>query len=200
MVIQASDPAAGQPRLNPNYTRILEAVLYVIETAERSGKSATQYEIGKTLFLADLRHLQEYGRPITFDNYTAMKDGPVPSASYDMLKPSFNWASLGLDGPLWIRRKAARGGANAYEYVRPSRSANLNKLSQTDLNELASALSQVQKMGFYGTRDYTHRIPAYKKAWENRGGADARDMDLRELLPDFDEELIENLEYASKHA
>jgi hypothetical protein len=200
MAVYASDPAAGLPKLIPNYTRILEAILYVIECAERGGAPATQYEIAKTLFLADLRHLEGFGRPITFDNYTAMKDGPVPSASYNMLKPDFNWQSLGEEGPLWVRRKAQRGGPRAFEYVRPARSANRNKLSETDLRELSSALSQVQKMGFHGTRDYTHRIPAYKEAWEARGSNDAKEMDLRALLPAFDQEMIENLEHASRHA
>ena len=54
-------------------------------------------------------------------------------------------------------------------------------------------------MGFHGTRDYTHRIPAYKQAWDSRGIRDMNEIDLRILLPDFDEDMLENLEIASKH-
>ena len=46
----------------------------------------TQYDIVKSLFLADKAHLNRYGRPITFDNYFAMKDGPVPNLAYNLLK------------------------------------------------------------------------------------------------------------------
>ena len=99
----------------------------------------------------------------------------------------------------WSCRKAAHGGGKAFEYIRPIRSANRNKLSRTDLSELRTALAQVQRMGFHGTRDYTHRIPAYKQAWDSRGIRDMNEIDLRILLPDFDEDMLENLEIASKH-
>ena len=64
----------------------LAAICHVIGLAEKSEYQLTQYDIVKTLFLADRQHLNEFGRPITFDNYVAMTHGPVPSCSYDLLK------------------------------------------------------------------------------------------------------------------
>jgi hypothetical protein len=54
-------------------------------------------------------------------------------------------------------------------------------------------------MGFKNTSDFTHRLPAYVKAWESRGEHKSNPMDLRLLLPDFDEETLSDLEHASKY-
>ena len=70
----------------PNGPKVWEAILHVIREADRRNIRVTQFEILKTLFLADRAHLNRYGRPITFDEYVAMQDGPVPSLAYDVLK------------------------------------------------------------------------------------------------------------------
>src|ERR1700733_613301 len=75
--------------LKPNYKKILEAILFLINESERRGLYVTEYDIDKAVFLADVKHLNEYGRPITFDNYVAMVHGPVPSATRDILQPTF---------------------------------------------------------------------------------------------------------------
>jgi len=43
------------------------------------------HKIFKILYFAEQKHLAEYGRPITGDNYIAMQFGPVPSTIYDIL-------------------------------------------------------------------------------------------------------------------
>jgi hypothetical protein len=182
--------------MKPNLTKILEAILHVIATAEKSGRRATQFDIAKTVFLADYRHLQSYGRPVTFDNFVAMKYGPVPSLTYDMLKSSFGWPTVGLSGPPWKSREIS---PTTREYFAVKRPANLRKLSESDVAALNAALSDVQAMGFKKTSDFTHRLPAYLKAWESRGESNSNPMDLRVLLPDFDDETFDDLEHASKH-
>ena len=72
--------------LRPKPDKIIAAVAYLIQAASEQGLKITQYDIVKSLFLADKAHLNQYGRPITFDNYNAMENGPVPSTSYNFLK------------------------------------------------------------------------------------------------------------------
>ena len=192
----SSDQNASIPRLTPNRTKILEAILLVIEAGERINKPATQFDIAKTIFLADYRHMESYGRPITYDNFVAMKHGPVPSQTYDMLKQSFPWRLMGLEKAPWATREI---DANSREYIRPTRSANRSKLSESDISTLIQAFSDVKAMGFTETSDITHKIDAYMIAWKNRGTAKAKKMDLRLLVPDFDDEMINNLEFVSKH-
>lgn len=196
MPVLASDPNASIPRLTPNRAKILEAILVVIEAGDRENRPPTQFDIAKTVFLADYRHLKNYGRPITFDNFHAMKHGPVPSCTYDMLQPSFQWASLGLTKAPWSTKA---GIGSTRRYVRPSRSANRSKLSESDIAALEQAFSDVKAMGFTKTSDVTHKLQAYKEAWASRGDAKAKPMDLRVLLPEFDDEMIADLAFASKH-
>ncbi|MGS1016453.1 Panacea domain-containing protein [Allosphingosinicella humi] len=188
---------ADAPRMKPNPSKILEAILLVIETAEKSGRHATQFDIAKSIFLADYRHLLSYGRPITYDNFTAMKFGPVPSMTYDMLKPSFRWSVFSMPKAPWETRQI---NERMRQYFRPERSANRRKLSETDITALVQAFRDVKAMGFKKTSDFTHNLPAYLEAWNNRGDKKANDMDLRRLLPEFDDEMLSDLEHASLYS
>ena len=196
MVMIAKKFGDDLPRLQPNLIKILESIIYVIEIGGEMGKQVTQFDIAKTIFLADYRHLGEYGRPVSFDNFVAMKFGPVPSTTYDILKPSFNWSLYGLSKAPWATRDIS---PTTREYSRPTRSANRNKLSQSDTSALEQAFTDVKAMGFKKTSDFTHKLPAYIEAWENRGDGKMRAMDLRKLLPDFDNDTIEEIQHASKH-
>ncbi len=70
---------APRIELEPDIRKILEAISYVIAEGRRRCLLVEQYDILKTLFLADKSHLNKFGRPVTFDNYFAMRAGPVPS-------------------------------------------------------------------------------------------------------------------------
>ncbi|TQL14929.1 uncharacterized protein DUF4065 [Zymomonas mobilis] len=184
----------------PDRKKILEVILFLLEEGERRGLMLTQYDIVKSVFLADKKHLDEFGRPITFDNYTAMKHGPVPSFTYDLLKPTAPkslWQFFGLDEPPWIRKE--RAGTTAAEYSCPERHANLRKLSATDIDALCSALTVVKSLRFGDLREYTHSNRAYIAAWRDDDAVRAFDMDYR-LIPDVDDlDLIDDLAYASHH-
>ena len=85
-------------RLKPHYRKILESLIFLISEASKRGHRPTQYDLVKSIFIADLWHMNKHGRPITFDNHVAMEHGPVPSEAYDMLKARYNWkARFGLD-------------------------------------------------------------------------------------------------------
>jgi hypothetical protein len=185
-------------RLEPNRRKLLEAILYLIGRGERDGQPLTQYQIVKSLFLADTAHLAAYGRPITFDNYAAMEFGPVPTEAYDMLKPGYSWkVKFERDGAPWAREPVEH--STAFRYLRPERAANFRVLSKSDVVALHGALGRVRELGFGGTKDETHRHPAYLAAWERRGTAGSVPMDYAALLVDGDQEVLEDLAFASAH-
>lgn len=188
------------PKLRPNYKKILEAILYLIHEAERRDQYVTEYDIDKSIFLADVAHLNQYGRPITFDNFVAMKDGPVPSATRNVLQPSFNshFQYGNEQWPPWDRERSPADGPLAFKFVRPKRKANTRLLSETDLHELAEALSVVKSLKFSGVRRETHKHPAYTEAWTRRGDKKASDIDYKRLLDSEDDGLIEDLVDSSK--
>lgn len=185
-------------RLQANRHKLLEAILYLIAKGEADGRPLTQYQIVKSLFLADTAHLNAYGRPITFDNYAALEFGPVPVEAYDMLKPGYPWGKwFGLPQEPWERHQVS---ARAFEYCRPAREANLRALSKSDIKALTAALERVRELGFGGVRDETHEHPAYVEAWDRRGGARSAPMTYAKLFDHPDEDLVADLAFASTHA
>src|SRR5450759_3309300 len=57
--------------------------------------SITRMKLFKLLYLADRAHLIKYARPILKDRYVNMDQGPVPSASYDLVKKNLRTWSQG---------------------------------------------------------------------------------------------------------
>lgn len=179
--------------LTPNKTKIAEAILYLISRAEQLGKRVTQYDIVKSVFIADTSHIATYGRPITYDNYFAMKHGPVPSETYDMLKAEHQE----LEGwPLW--RRTPLNGSSTCVYDRPTRAANLAKLSISERHELDAAQDIVWSQGFQATKDLTHKNPAYLAAWKEDPALKAFPMNYL-LLVEGDEDVLHEIEFASRH-
>jgi uncharacterized phage-associated protein len=183
-------------KLTPNRPRIAEAILLLIARAEHKRVILTQYDIVKTLFLADTGHIETYGRPITFDNYVAMTNGPVPSEAYDMLKPNYRHAEQFDSWPLWESRPY-KGKTNMY--LEPKRPPNLSKISVSERQELEKAQDIVWSLGFLKTRDMTHKHPAYVAAWNESGGQKSYAMDYL-LLVGKDEDLFESVVFASRNA
>lgn len=159
---------APRIRLEEDVEKILAAIRYVIVEAGKKELSVTQYDIVKTIFLADRAHLNEYGRPITFDNYVAMEHGPVPSLTYDFLKgndyilkkygiKSFGWKKYDIKGS----KKSKFSITKSYK--------DEGVLSASDKEALSSALIIVESLGFGQIRKLTHEDPAYEEAWKGDG-------------------------------
>jgi len=186
--------------LKPHNRKILESLVFLIHEALGRGYRPTQYDLVKSIFIADYHHMNKYGRPVTYDTPHAMTHGPVPTRAYDMLKPSFNWpAAYGLEAAPFSMRDYPEKGPTVREYYNPSRAPDYRVLSKSDLNALSDALVYVIEKGFAGTKDWTHQLPAYKSAWASRGFSESVPMDLAALLEGNGEEDAEEIIFASKH-
>ena len=150
--------------MTPNGPEVRE-LLHIIGEADRRGRPITQFEALKALFLADRSHLNEYGRPVTFDAYMAMKDGPVASLAYDVLKGPGANAEAGIVESLWHSKPAGRGKIH---FSRARRAASDEVLSESDVEALSAAISSVLKWGVTLTWHRVHADPAYKQAWARR--------------------------------
>jgi uncharacterized phage-associated protein len=184
----AEHPKALRP-FKPDKNRILETILYIMNHT----KGFTQYDIVKTIFLADRAHLNKYGRPVTFDNYVAMTHGPVPSLTYDLLKPSTNFSAYFDEERPWTT--VADGNKNTF--VNIQRAHKNEVLSKTDIAVLDSALDIIVTLSFGQIKNITHGDPAYIEAWQRRGVSDGSDIDMIRLLEDRDQETIERLAYST---
>lgn len=177
-------------KLKPRADKIVETIIFLIARTDKKKKVSTQYDIVKTIWFADTWHLEKYGRPVTFDNYVAMENGPVPSKTYDILKDKEYHDTLWSVTPY-------TGKANSYHDAQ--RQFNTEKLSESELKELTEAQDLVWSLGFGNTKDVTHTHPAYKRAWvADHPGQKSFPMDYV-LLVDGDEELYQDLVFASSH-
>jgi len=195
----------SRPTLRANYRKTVEVILFLIEEAERRGTYVTTYDIVKSIFVADVAHLNAYGRPVAYDNYYAMKDGPVPSAAYELLgdeRPEKYDAEFGV-WPLWNKEPSPKDGRLASKFVRPKRSANVRVLSETDISALKEALSLIKAQSFTETRDMTHEYAAYKEAWHENGDKGSYLMSYAMLLENENaedaEDLVSDLVHASHY-
>jgi hypothetical protein len=186
--------------LRPNREKILHALLYLIDQGDHRGVAITQYTILKTFFLADRAHLNRYGRPITFDNYKAMKDGPVASLIYDVLKNNINFpAVFGIAGPLWERTAASEISPRAFRFHSVKERPNVDILSESDVEALSDALTITTTLSFGQVKRLTHEDPAYIDAWEEEDPTSAYDMSVGMLFdtPNFDQ--ARELAFLSQH-
>lgn len=186
MRLVTSDPLlAYAGDFYPDKDRILAAILFLMKIKP----GISQYQIVKSIFLADKAHLNEVGRPITFDKYVAMKQGPVPSLVFALLKeePVFR-RIYGRDVPWGVTE-----AKNGFRY-RASEAPDADALSITDKRALRSGLERVLRLSYKQLEDVLHNDPAYIEAWCRRPPySGSVPMKAVKLLDDENEEKIMDL-------
>jgi len=161
--------AAPRVRLRENIAKTTEAIRVVISEAGRRCTRVSQYDILKTLFLADRSHLNKYGRPITYDNYFAMRDGPVASLAYNLLKEdNQTLQSYRIEHLPWVRT-GPQTGSGRYYYEVLSQNYGDDVLSPSDVSALSDALTTILSMTYSQIKKLTHDDPAYIEAWRDEG-------------------------------
>lgn len=155
---------------NFNPQKAVEAILWIAN--QRPGTVGV-YQIVKTFFFGDLHHLNKYGRPIAGDFYCAMPYGPTPSGALNVLNgDAMTCAELG-DLPF------KKNGHN----IIPARAANLDYLSESDIEALLVGWNKVKDLDFPAIRNLAHDHPAYKKTWDKRSSA-ADIINFSDLIED----------------
>jgi len=145
----------------------LAAVLYIAhELIEKSPEHrADLYKLLKILYFADKKHLAKYGRSITGDFYVAMKDGPVPSRTYDMLK------HIRGDGCFCAPVEFMNKLSQSIEFkipisITPKKRPNLDDLSRSDIIAIDSAITELKNLDFGQVRRLSHDT-AFEEADES---------------------------------
>ena len=174
------------PAFKPNAVKIVAAISFLIEEAEKRGHALTQYDIVKSIFKADEQHLNEIGRPITYDNYIAMEHGPVGDMAIDMLNSLFDWSKVGLTAAPWVRSGPVSGKATFGQLSQP---CDRDAMSGSDERMLLAALIETIQQGFSKIRQATHKNLAWRIAYSGRTGK-AAPMDWRLIADHCDDDLI----------
>lgn len=138
-----------QIRFHFNVDKALDAMAYFLDKLGTTDKA----KLTKLVFLADREHFIRHGVPVTGDCQCAMKYGPVPSSTLDVLNGEYPGASSVFD---WI---------HVNDFRVELRSCPPPMLSET---EIASIKNVIAEHGHKGTWDLvreTHRLPEYVESF-----------------------------------
>ena len=161
----------------------LASIIYIASKV----KNPTFHTISKLLYFADKKHLDEYGRFICGDNYVAMKHGPVPSVTYDILKSVKNCGHPAFDRKVLEEFTSALEIQSNYVVI-PRIPPDLEFLSETDVECLNFAVENYGTMSFSELTNLSH-----DEAYEATGFNDYIDIeDIAKMFSDADA-LLEHL-------
>lgn len=132
-----------------NELKALNALLYISNNIAKSSV-ADKYATLKILYFAEKKHLAAYGRLITDDRFAALKFGPVPSKSYDILD---NELAFGKYFRIISKSK-----------IQPLLSADANHLSESDIECLGEAIKENKELDFVELMNKSHDAP-YNEAF-----------------------------------
>ncbi len=166
-----------------NLEKSLQAVLYVANRLRRKDF----HKIFKVIYFADREHLSKYGRPITGDTYIAMKDGPVPSKIDDIFKAVRGDSFFAPDAVEY----AELFGVHDWYFIAPKTDANLDYLSQSDIEELDDSLSEYGHLSWDEVRERSHDY-----AW--RATPENRQIDISDIMRETGED-EDYIAYISEH-
>ena len=138
---------------NIDIDKTVESSLYILGKVP----SCDMHMLYKILYFADSEHLAEYGRPITGDEYIAMKFGPVPSLLRNVINSVNNpnpWLKIDIDAKQYF-------DVVSY-FVGAKRACNTDILSESDIECLDKSIERLKSFSFDQRTRESHNF-----AWEN---------------------------------
>ena len=132
------------------------------------GKQMSYLRLIKLLYIADRECLKEKGRPVTGDSIVAMKNGPVLSHFYDIIKGEH------VESPRFNKFFDLRG----YKVILAKDPGN-DLLNRFELRKLHQISDHYAGKDEWEIVEETHQFPEWKK---NNPGESSRPIPLQDLL------------------
>jgi len=153
----------------------VEAILYIGQNVGQP----TFHSISKIMYFADKAHLEKYGRFVCGDSYVAMKHGPVPSGTYDILKAVRDDSFT----PLAEVNTAKQAFFVEKFLVKPRRTAKTDYFSDSDLECLNNAIQEYGNLSFHQLTEVSH-----DKAWHTTDENDL--IDIEQIVDTLDADYL----------
>jgi uncharacterized phage-associated protein len=131
-------------------------VLYIVKNM---GGKADFIHICKIIYFADQEHLVKYGSMISEDNYIAMKDGPVPSGIYDLLKSPNGHGAYAR----WKERMSDYFVSVNSSTIEALKEPDMDMLSKSEIECLDKSIKENAKLKYRKLSDKSHDS-AYQSA------------------------------------
>ncbi len=148
----------------------IHVILFIANKLIKSDISPDIYKILKIIYFAEEEHLKITGRTICDDIFIAMKDGPVPSKTYDIIKSVKRDADIysieGLEKYFYFK--------NPY-YIIPNIEADLSKLSESNICALKKSIAENNRLTFSELKRKSHD-EAYNNADERNNTISYKSM------------------------
>ncbi len=147
--------------------KALNAILYIAHQLIKKApeRRADLYKLQKILYFADKYHIAKYGRLITGDFYVAMKDGPVPSRTYDMLKQVRGDGCYNSSREFIDRLQKSISFSEGIT-INPHSECATGDLSISDIEMIDKALDKLKSLSFPQIKELSHDS-AYEEADES---------------------------------
>jgi uncharacterized phage-associated protein len=142
-------------RFNYDKDKSIASILFILN---KLGKTDF-HKVFKILYFADQKHLTKYGNPITGDIYIAMKNGPVPSKVYDILKTVRDNVKFNVT----LKELTDLFEIHGNHEVTAKVNANLDFLSESDIECLESSIEENKNLSFDELTEKSHK-DAWNKA------------------------------------
>lgn len=130
--------------------KAIQASAVLLKT--RQSRRMSRLRLLKLLYIADRESLVTLGRPITGDRVVAMRNGPVLSGTYDMIKGEDSCA------PVW--EKYLRNVDNDVELTAEP---GVGKLSKLEIEKLQEVAQRFEHQDEFDLSDYTHGFAEWIK-------------------------------------
>ena len=132
------------------FDKAVQAAAYLLR--RESSREMNYMRLLKVLYIADRESIRETGRPITGDRVAAMKQGPVLSEIFDLIK------GYNLRYPEWSRFIQR----NEYK-VRLVDEPGLANLSRFDVETLEWVAEEHRSRDEWDLVEFTHNFPEWRK-------------------------------------
>jgi uncharacterized phage-associated protein len=149
---------------------MLNVILYILE---KNGGIIDIHRLFKCLYFADIHHIRNYGRPISFEDYHALPKGPVPTFLYDEIKKlqthevvQESEAVYTINGQVYQESKPFKSiykkGFNIYSNQKP----DLDYLSESELESINYSFNDNCNLAHKELTEKSHGH-AWDKAFKN---------------------------------
>ncbi len=168
----------------PDLPKILN--LLTLLAGEKPGTD--KYQAVKFFYLADKAHLNEFGRPITYETYFALPYGPVASTVKDLMeRNNYAMRKLGLEKLPFLTRSVEREEGQEPLVVLDSalEEVDFSVFSKSDLRVFRQVIAEYGKFTFDELFKLTHKHHAYIRAWGSRARNSQRaQMSYEDMVDD----------------
>lgn len=129
--------------------KLTEIVLYILNKT----KGLDYYHVFKVIYFANIAHLVKYGFRMTTDEFCALPDGPVPSILYDCIKDDIH---CDKELEAMIEESIAKGNDDAYYMLTAKREADMDYLSNADVEEIDKSIEENAYLPYGELREKSH--------------------------------------------